>query len=425
MEIYVVQPGDTIELIADRFGISVEKLVQDNGINDRDRLIIGQSLVIAKPEQIYIVKDGDTLLDIANTFNISVIQLLANNPFLSEREFIYPGETIIISYKTKSKITVHGTTIPFVSRDILKKTLPHLTYLSVLNYTATRAGEIISYYDDTEVIQLAKEYGVAPLMLLTTLTIRGEANLRVAFDLLLNEEFQDIQIENLINILKTKGYYGINMSFQYVSRSNIQLYENLFTKTVKRVTEEGFQVFLTVNPNLSTIDNNVKFEQVNYSYLIQSSQNIIFTSYEWSSRITPPAPINSYQEIDQFLNYLSNYISLDKVIIGIATIGYDWELPYVSGFSNVYNMTLESALGTASDVEAIIQFDEVSQTPYFTYISDENIEHIVWFVNARSINSTLELVSKYNLRGISVFNITAYTPQLWLIISQYEIEKVY
>ena len=42
----------------------------------------------------------------------------------------------------------------------------------------------------------------------------------------------------------------------------------------------------------------------------------------------------------------------------------------------------------------------------------------------RSINALLDLGVKYNLQGVSIWNITIYNPQLWLIInSQYEIMK--
>ncbi len=425
MEIYIVQPGDTINTIAERFGVSVDKLIQDNGLIPTDRLINGQSIVITYPQQIYIVKEGDTLIDIANSHNVSVIKLLASNPYLSDREYMYPGDTIVISYDRKGKITTHGNTVPYIDKNTLRKTLPYLTYLSVLNFTATREGDFITYYDDTEIIQIAKDYGVAPLMLLTTLTISGEANYRVAYDLLLNEDFQNRQIDNILSILRVKGYYGLNFSLHYISISNLKYYESYFRKVVTRLNEEGYQVFLTVNPELTMDYNNVNFENIDYSQLNQLAHNIIFMSYEWGTRATPPSPISSINELDAFLNYILNYISPEKVIIGIATIGYDWELPYVMGTSEVNSMTLASAYNLARDVGAVINYDEVSQTPYYFYTVDGNIQHLVWFINAKSIDAVLGLVSKYSLSGISVWNITIFNPGLWLIIdSQYDIVKV-
>jgi Predicted glycosyl hydrolase len=424
MEIYVVQPGDTIQSIAEHFKISVEKLIQDNGLNDPGHLVEGQSIVIAYPQEVYTVKEGDTLTDIANTFHLSIIQLLASNPYLADRKYIYPDDIIIISYKRKGQITIHGNTVPYINKNVLRKTLPYLTYLSVLNFTATKEGEIMSYYDDSEIIQTAKDYGVAPLMLLTTLTITGEANMRVEFDLLLNEEYQNKQIENILNILKTRGYYGLNFSLQYINISNLKFYESYFTKIADRLNKEGYPVFLTISPDL-TMDNHSNFEKIDYSLFGKLAQNIIFMTYEWATRMTPPFPISSIDETTAFLDYILTYIPADKIIIGIATIGYDWELPFAPGASNVSSLTLERAYDLARDVKATIKYDTSSQTPYFFYTFNENVQHLVWFVNSKSINATLELVSKYNLNGISVWNITIFNPELWILIdSQYEVRKV-
>jgi spore germination protein len=425
MLIHVVQSGDTIQSIAEYYRISVDKLIQDNGLINPDSLVVGQSIVIVEPKTIYTVKEGDTLLNIANSYNVSVIQLLANNPYLSNREYIYPGDTIVISYTRKGLLTTHGNTVPTINKATLRKTLPYLTYISVLNYTATNSGDIISYYDDTEIIQISKAYGVAPLMLLTTLTIQGEANLGVDFDILLSEDFQNRQIENILTILKSKGYFGLNLSLQYISLTNIQLYEDYFVKVTNRLNNEGYQVFVTINPNINVVNNEVTFQEVDYSIINRLAQNIIFTSYEWAYSINPPSPITSVYQTKVFLEYVLNYIPPDKIIIGIATLGYDWELPYVAGISNVNLISFDNVNDFAKEYEATIQFDDVSQTPYFIYTTNEFVNHVVWFINSRTINAILDLVSKYNLKGISIWNITVFNPQLWLIVnSQYEIEKV-
>jgi stage VI sporulation protein D len=43
---YVVQQGDTLAAIAQRFGVTVSALQATNGIEDPDEIIIGQVLVI-------------------------------------------------------------------------------------------------------------------------------------------------------------------------------------------------------------------------------------------------------------------------------------------------------------------------------------------------------------------------------------------
>ncbi len=428
MLIHVVNVGDTLESIAAYYGMPAATIIRDNGIENPDNLAVGQSIIIAFPEITHIVREGDTLIGIANIYGVNVMQLLRNNPFLAEQQYLTPGEMLVVKYPTRSTMIIHGNTVPYINRTTLRKTLPSLTYLSVLNYTATAEGEIITYYDDSEVIQMARAYYVVPLMLITTLSIQGEANVGVEYDLLLNQAFQERYIDNILIILREKGYSGVNISLQYVNVSNINLYEDYLRNITARLNEAGYQVFVTVNPNIRSTPNGVTFESVDYTVLNSFAQNIIFMHYQWATNINPPSPVTSIYNLNVFIDYLLQYIPPDNVIVGIPTIGYDWELPYSAGFSTVYSLTFERAINMAAGFRATIQFDEVSQTPFYFYTINRygnNILHVVWFIDARSINSLLRLITSYQLGGSGIWNITLYQTQLWLAInSQFEIEKI-
>jgi spore germination protein len=105
-------------------------------------------------------------------------------------------------------------------------------------------------------------------------------------------------------------------------------------------------------------------------------------------------------------------------------LGYIWELPYVNGTSSVNSITIDSAISLAREVGAIIEFDETSQTPYFTF-EKLGIQYIVWFINAITIDSLAKLISKKDISGLVIWNITTFYPQLWLVTnSQYNTVKL-
>lgn len=104
MDIYVVQTGDTINKIADSYGVSVEKLILDNHLTDPYNLVPGEVIIITYPSKTYTVKDGDSLDSIAALQNVTVNELLRNNPKISDKDFIYPGEVLSISFNRIGKI---------------------------------------------------------------------------------------------------------------------------------------------------------------------------------------------------------------------------------------------------------------------------------------------------------------------------------
>ncbi|MDF2586933.1 MAG: hypothetical protein K0S41_774 [Anaerocolumna sp.] len=429
MEIYIVQEGDTINSIAEKFGILLSKLISDNGLVEPYSLVVGQTIVIAYPKLSYTVQEGDTLQSIADSFQISVMQLLRNNPELSNREFIYPGETITISYENnKGKFMIIGVAYPYIREDLLKKTLPYLTYLTIFNYRVNKDGQIIESDDDTEMIRIAKSYGVAPLMLLTTLTAQGTPNMEAVYSILLDQNVQEKYVENILRILRTKGLYGIDVTFLYVNIANLYLYVNLVTLLVNRLHAEGFLVFLTINPKLEYTDGEITFEKVDYSALEKIADNITFLSYDWGFSIGPPSQISVITTVS-FLEYLVSTMSPENIGIGMPTLGYNWQLPFIAGFTRANSLNFDSAIALAGQVNAVIEYDENTSSSYYYYydiqIIGEPVLHLVWFKDARGINSSLQKLERYGLNQTAIWNIMYYFAQMWVVInSQYEIEKI-
>ncbi len=428
MEIHVVQPGETIASIADTYGVSAEKIIQDNQLINPYELVIGQTIVIVYPKQTHTVQEGDTLESIATEYNVTVMQLLRNNPFLANRDHIYPGETIVISYDTNGFFTTNGFCYPFVNTNLLKATLPNLTYLSVFNYRAMRSGEISTYYDDIETIRLAKEYETIPLVMLSTFSAQGEPDLEVAYEILLNEAYQENQLNNLLSIISSKGYFGVNFLFNFINSSNLNLYENFLTKASELLSSKGYLLFVTINPGIKSENGDVTFEQIDYSKISSIVDEIIFLEFVWGKNSSPPAPVSSIQKIDIFVNFALQTVAPDKLSVGEPTLAYDWSLPYIPGQTVANSLTIDSALSLAHDVNAQIQFDEPSQSPYFYYFQYSigyPVQHIVWFTDARSYNALMDLVKKYGLVGTGIWSVMVYEPQLWLVInSQYHIKKL-
>ncbi len=88
--VYLVAPGDTLSTIARRFGVTVEAIARANNIADVATLRVGQSLIIpqasevpppsSQPEGIvYLVAPGDTLSIIARRFGVTVEELARLN----------------------------------------------------------------------------------------------------------------------------------------------------------------------------------------------------------------------------------------------------------------------------------------------------------------------------------------------------------
>lgn len=426
MIIHVVQPGETIQSVSDRYNIPVTRLIQDNGILDPDNLVVGQTIVIVYAEITHEVEMSDTLESIANQYNVSVIQLLQNNLFLSEQESLYIGQTLIIEYETEKirDIVIDGYVYPYIDEETLRKTLPYLTYITTLNYRVTANGDVIDV-DDSRLLELAKSYGVAPMMLMSTLSEHGTSQSNTAYTIINNPEIQDRLIDRVVNILKTKGYYGLNLYLQYITNENITLVEEYINKFSVRLRNEGLRFVLSITPRIFLDRTETSFERIDYSKLSQSVDAILFTSYEWGYSYSPPVSVSPVNIIRDILDYLTSMIPPEKLILGVPIIGYDWQLPYIPGVSIANAITSESAIHLAAETGSTIKYDENTSAPYFFYTDGDEFLHIVWFKDARSIESIVGLVPEYGLQGIIVWNLMYFFTQMWFVINnQYDIIKI-
>lgn len=97
---YRVQSGDSLFLIAQKYGITVEALKQANQLSSNS-LWVGQSLKIpskgtsSSGSSNYTVRSGDTLYLIAKQCGVSLDALLKANS-LSSYSSIYPGQRLVI-----------------------------------------------------------------------------------------------------------------------------------------------------------------------------------------------------------------------------------------------------------------------------------------------------------------------------------------
>lgn len=427
MEIYVVQTGDTIDKIAALYGVSAEKIIRDNDLTEPDQLIPGEAIVIVYPLQTYTVQEGDTLESIAVSHEISVSELLRNNPFLADAIYIYPGEVLTISFQRTTSISTYGYANTFINRQTLRKTLPYLTYLSIFNYQIGENGNLYGSDEDIDIIQLAVEYGTIPLMHISTITVQGEIDLKLTYEVITNEEVQNKLFDNVISVLEKKGYYGVIVTAQYITAEEQEIFINYTRRFSERLNQEGYITLIAIDPKISTFGNEVTYENLDYASIAPVVYAIILLQYRWGISSSPPGPIISVSELNVFLDYVLSQVEPDKLVIGIPAIGQIWELPYVVGFSRSNSITLDNALSLAREVGATIQFDIPSQTPYFTYedIAENDTEYIVWFIDAITIESLLNLILARGISGTGAWNIMSYFAQLWLVInSQYEIIKL-
>ena len=425
MEIYVVESGDTVFSIAERFGVTPESIIYNNMLPQNQVLVVGQALVILFPEVIHTVRPGETLTEIANLYGVSLTTIYQNNIRLSGRQIIYPGETIVVSYRGEKirSLEVNAYAYPGIDRTLLRRTLPYLTYLTPFTYGFNEDGSLVDL-SDRSLISISDEYETQPLMHLSTLTSDGNFSNELASKVLNSPSLQATLIDNVLRTMEKKGYYGLDIDFEFVFPEEAPLYAAFVENAARRLNPYGYEVIVALAPKTSATQRGLLYEGHDYNAIAQGVNGVLLMTYEWGYTYGPPLAVAPLPNVRSVVEYALTEIPAEKIFLGIPNYGYDWTLPFVQGTSRAISISSQRAVEIAARYRAEIIYDEYAESPFFDYIDENGRQHQVWFEDARSIRAKLSLVPEYNLRGVGYWNAMRDFPQNWLVLNAlYEIEK--
>ena len=424
--IHIVRPGETLFSIAAEYGVAPGFLAGQNGLAPGAALAVGQALAVRVPAETYTVAPGDTLFSVAARAGLSVRELYRRNYALLGRSTLVPGETLALSYRDEAKLgtlSVNGYAYPYIDIGLLDSVLPYLTYLTPFTYGISETGQLVPL-GDAELLTAAGLYGAQPLMHLSTLTEEGSFSNDRASALLESPALQEQLLQSVVQNLRRRGYYGLDVDFEYVYPRQREAYAAFVGTLRERLAPFGYPVFAALAPKTRADQPGLLYEAHDYALLGAAADAVLVMAYEWGYAYGPPMAVAPLPQVRAVLNYAVTEVPRAKLLLGVPFYGYDWTLPFEAGVSKADSLSPQRAVELAVQYRAEIEYDETAQAPYFYYTPRSGRSHIVWFEDARSCDAKLRLVREYGLRGIGVWNLMRPFPQGWAALdSLYVIEK--
>ena len=416
MDIHDVQPGDTMYRLAQQYGVPMERLLQDNQLENPSQLVVGQTIVVQYPELTHTVRAGDSLYSIAQMHNTTAAQLLRNNPALQGRDLIYPGQTIVVKFASKPRgsLTANAYAYPSIGRDLLRATLPYLSQLTPFTYRFDE-GELIPLRDEA-LVSAALQSRVAPIFHLSNLDENERFSSELAHELLEDEEDQRELIESILRTVDRKGYQGVDVDFEYVRAEDAQRYAAFLARLRQGLVPRGLPLIAALAPKTSAGQLGRLYEGIDYRLIAQSVDFALLMTYEWGNQASPPMAVSPLPQVRQVVEYALTEFRPSQLYLGIPNYGYDWTLPYRSG-SRAKSLSNVEAVRLAWNRHAAIRYDEQAQSPWFRYVDGRGTEHEVWFEDARSIKAKLNLAFDYSLYGVGYWNLDRPFPQNWVVLN--------
>ena len=414
MDLHVVRPGDTLYGIAREYGVSMDRLLQDNQLPDPSQLVVGQVILVRYPALTHVVKEGDTLWSVARSYQVSPDQLLRNNPGLRGLDRIFPGQALVIRYQGEPQgtLSVNAYAYPSIDKALLTATLPYLSQLTPFTFQFTADGALLPP-EDGALTQAALQAGVAPIFHLSSLSDGGFSG-ELVHQLLSDETARDRLIAAVAETARAGGYRGVDVDFEFVYGLDAGPYADFLARLRRAVSPLPLTVALA--PKQSDGQAGRLYEGLDFSLLAQSVDFALLMAYDWGWAGGPPGPVSPLPQVRRSVEYALTYFPPERLMLGVPNYGYDWPLPYREG-NRAVSVDHVRVVRLAWNRHAAIRWDQEAQAPWFPYVDGEGRRREVWFEDARSWAAKIGLALDYGLAGIGVWNLDRPFPQGWAALS--------
>ena len=405
MEIHVVRPGETLYSIGRQSGLAPGLIARYNGLREPFRLAVGQSLLLLRPERTVTVQPGDTLFSLAAREGLTLRQLWRMNPNLSGTGRLYPGQVLVTaleSSRTRSAL-LSGYAYPFASAEVLGGILPFASALVPFTYGFTAEGGLIPAREN-RLLELADAYGAEKVMHLSTLTESGGFDAGRARALFASPQAQTRLTEEILSNMESLGYSGLDVDFEFLGRELAADYAAFLSRLRQAVNVRGRTLTTALAPKTYAAQPGVLYEGHDYRAVGEASDFVLLMTYEWGYTYGPPMAVAPVPSVRRVLDYAVTELAPEKIYMGFPNYAYDWTLPYEAGTTRATVIGNEAAPLLAAETGAEIQYDPVSETPYFHYTDANGAVHEVWFEDARSSLAKFRLVEEYGFRGLGYWN---------------------
>jgi spore germination protein YaaH len=398
------------------FGIKTEQAVLQF---QRDRAlsadgIVGpktwQALLIQQPGgQLYTIRAGDTFYKIAQRFRISLENLLAANPGVNPNN-LRIGQVIRIPVPGPGITRTVSGWIPYWvqtrSLQSLQNQAELFSSISPFWYQLSESGDLLTFTgaEDGSILSFAGTHGIKVIPL-----ISNEFNSQLASTVLNDPFIRQRHIQIILNKVSQMNYAGIEIDYENLLVSDREIFVVFLRELKRALTGLNKLLVVTIHAKTEPQGGFSGAEAHDYVGIGQNADLVRIMGYDYHWQGGPPGSIAPAAWVDSVLAYAVSAIPRNKIELGVPAYGYDWPQG-----QRAAGVTYSEAVAAANRYNVSI-ISDAQLGPHFTYNAN-GVAHEVWFVDALSFSTLLNLVNKYDIRGICIWYLGAEDPAIYAAI---------
>lgn len=314
--------------------------------------------------------------------------------------------TTVLGYTTNDYKGDNASYNSLISND------ENINTVATFSHTVGPKGELMSSGESqANTVSFALSKGLKPLMLVHNFK-NGGFDIDLAHSVLSNEQNRKNLVNNILVAVSKEGYAGVNIDIEHIYWYDRPFYSAFIKELKEKLTPYGFLTTTAVMAKTyDSYQNNNWSGAFDYKEIGKYADQVVLMTYDEHYFGGPAGPVASYPWVEDVLKYAVSVIPSKKVLMGVPGYGYDWASTGTRAIAmkNIENLAYSSGVTP--------QWNDYYKSPYFIYYKN-GVKHEVWYENAASISSKLDLVDKYKLGGIGLWRLGYDNNQFWDVVRE-------
>ncbi|MFJ7726987.1 glycosyl hydrolase family 18 protein [Neobacillus sp. NPDC097160] len=415
MAIHVVMHGDNLWAISNRYNVSIQSIIELNGLPSASTIVPGLALYLPDnmpPLRSYQIKAGDHIWQLAQQFNTDISMIIAANPGVDPNH-LFIGQIINIPSPIKLEMSTLGFLVPSsVSANLatLNGLAGHLTYLAIVAYSFTNEGFAFNTIEDASIVMRCKELNITPLLMIRNYS-GSDFSAELAGRVMENPTFRANLVASIVNLTVQRGFGGVSIDLEFIPPAR----RNDFITFLTDLKVALGELILHVNVHAKTADipTNRIIGAYDYARIGQVADLVAVMTIDYGYPGGPPDPIAPITWMEQVIQYSITQMNPRKLQIAMPLYGYD----KVVHTNKTHAQSVLAAQNQAITTGSSIEFDNSAKSPWYRYWHRVE-EHVVWFEDIRSYIEKYRLIDVYQLAGTTFWQISLPAPQNWAYLGR-------
>jgi spore germination protein len=383
MQVYVIQPGDTLWQLGSRFGITFDELQRLNQLANPDRLVFGQAILL---------------------------------PTVTSIPRYYPP---VMKRNIQTLAYLHLNDLETLE-SALAKISPYITYGALFEFPAKSDGSISVSANTANAVALLKQFQIIPLITVTNIDPQTGFDRDLARAILSSEPLRRQLIRNVLDILVQYDAAGVNFDFENMYPEDRTLYTGFITELTATLDSFAYLSSVAAPAKSADLPTNPWSGAFDYAALGAVTHFIFLMTYDWGVPTGAPMAVAPIDQVRKVIAYATSLIPPEKIIQGIPLYGYNWPLPDTPQ-NKATTVNLVAPYELAYNHYATINYDSKAESPWFQYTDPAAARREVWFEDVRSVLAKYKLACEFKLKGVGFWssrNEPYGFPQNWRLLPE-------